>query len=74
VALVATIIAVVLVLPIPFANLLPAIALCLFALGLARQDGVMVLGGYAVLGVSMTIIVFGVHGLRLLFHHIMALV
>jgi hypothetical protein len=74
VALVATIIAVVLVLPIPFANLLPAIALCLFALGLARQDGVMVLGGYAVLGVSVTIIVFGAHGLRLLFHHIMALV
>jgi hypothetical protein len=71
---VATVIALVLVLPIPFANLLPALALGLFALGLTRRDGLMVLGGYTLFGVAVTVIVFGAHGLRLLFHHVMAMV
>jgi hypothetical protein len=74
VGVVATLIALVLVLPIPFANLLPALALGLFALGLTRRDGLMVLGGYSLFGVAVTVIVLGVHGLRLLFHHIMAVV
>jgi hypothetical protein len=70
----ATVIALVLVLPIPFANLLPALALGLFALGLTRRDGLMVLGGYALSGVAVSVIVLGVHAIRLLFHHIMAVV
>jgi hypothetical protein len=70
----ATVIALVLVLPIPFANLLPALALGLFALGLTRRDGLMVLGGYTLFGLAVSVIVLGAHGLRLLFHHIMAVV
>jgi hypothetical protein len=69
----ATVIALVLVLPIPFANLLPALALGLFTLGLARKDGLMVLGGYALFAVAAGVIGLGAHGLSLLFHHLMAM-
>jgi hypothetical protein len=74
VGVVATVIALVLVLPIPFANLLPALALGLSALGLTRRDGLMVLGGYTLFGAAVGVIVLGVHGIRLLFHHVMAVV
>jgi hypothetical protein len=74
VGVVATVIALVLILPIPFANLLPALALGLCALGLTRRDGLMVLGGYSLFGVAVSVIVMGAHGLRLLFHHLTAMV
>lgn len=38
----------VLFLPIPFGNLLPAIAICLFSFGLLEKDGLPVLAGLAV--------------------------
>lgn len=47
VALAMMVMAVVLVLPIPFGNLLPALALLLMALGLAFRDGASVLAGLA---------------------------
>jgi hypothetical protein len=68
--LAATLIAVVLVLPIPFANLLPALAVGLIALGLTRKDGAMVLAGYGLMGLAVVAIAFGAHGLRMLYHHI----
>ncbi len=61
----ATLIAIVLVLPIPFANFAPAVALSLFALGLSRRDGLFVLAGYAVMALAVLIIVLGVHGAAL---------
>ena len=54
--------AVVLVLPIPFANLAPALALTMFALGLTRRDGLLVLAGYGLMALAAVIIVLGVHG------------
>jgi hypothetical protein len=57
-----TLIALLLVLPIPFANLAPAIAMSVFALGLARRDGLLILGGYALLALAGLIIWLGVHG------------
>jgi hypothetical protein len=39
---------VVLFLPIPFANMAPALALCCFALGLIEQDGAAMAGGWLV--------------------------
>jgi hypothetical protein len=39
--------AVVLVLPIPFGNILPSLALLAYGLGLASRDGVVVLAGHA---------------------------
>ena len=57
-----TLIALVLVLPIPFANLVPALALGLFALGLTREDGLVVMAGYGLLFVVAAVIALGIHG------------
>ena len=57
----ATLIAIVLVLPIPFANFVPAVALALFALGLARRDGLLVLAGYGLTALAVVVIIFGAH-------------
>lgn len=56
-------------LPIPFANLFPALALGLIALGLTRKDGVMVLLGYALMALAVVAIVYGAHGLHMLYRH-----
>lgn len=53
------ILAIILFLPIPLGNMLPAIAICILALGLIERDGIWVLIGTAVSIVS-TIIVSGV--------------
>lgn len=47
--------AIVLLLPIPGANMAPAFALCCFALGLIEQDGVAMAGGW--LGVISTLFI-----------------
>ncbi len=44
-----TVLGVILVLPIPFANLLPSWSIVGFALGLTRRDGLLVIAGYALL-------------------------
>ncbi len=69
----ATLIAVILVLPITLANLLPALALAVMALGLACRDGLMLLAGYAVLALAVGIVVLGADGAVLLFHHLKAM-
>jgi len=51
-----TILAFVLMLPLPLGNLLPAVAISLFALALLQRDGVFALAGYAVTGVSLGIL------------------
>ena len=59
-----TVLGVILVLPIPFANLLPSCSIVSFALGLTRRDGLLVLAGYALLIAALGLIalaVFGVH-------------
>ncbi len=60
-----TAMAVVLVLPIPFANLVPALALGVFSLGLTRKDGLMVLAGYGLVAASAAVIALGVLGFDL---------
>jgi hypothetical protein len=60
-----TLIAVVLVLPIPFANLVPALALAFFSIGLTRKDGLLVLAGYGLLVLAVVVIALGVHGIVL---------
>lgn len=35
----------VLILPVPFGNMLPSIAICLFALGVLERDGLWIIGG-----------------------------
>ncbi len=50
---------VVLFLPIPLGNMLPALAICLFGLGLLERDGLMILAGW-VTGVASCVVVSGV--------------
>lgn len=57
-----TVLALVLVLPIPFANLVPAVALGIFSLGLTRKDGLLVLIGYSLLALAGAVIAVGAHG------------
>lgn len=51
-----TVLAFVLMLPLPLGNLLPATAISLFALALVQRDGVLALAGYAVTVVSLGVL------------------
>jgi hypothetical protein len=48
--------AVLVFLPIPFGNVLPAVALCAFGLALMERDGVLVLLGLGTLGFSLIVL------------------
>lgn len=66
-------VALVLVLPIPFANLFPALALGVFSLALTRRDGLMVLAGLGLLALAVAVIAVGVHGFSRGFQHLRGL-
>jgi hypothetical protein len=70
VGLACTLIALVLVLPIPFANLVPGIAMGVFALGLTRRDGLLILAGYGLIVVAALVVALGVHGFRVGLGHL----
>jgi hypothetical protein len=55
------VLAVVLLLPIPFGNIPPAIAICMFALGVLERDGAWVIAGCAV-AVAAVSLAWGVFG------------
>jgi hypothetical protein len=65
-----TLVAVVLVLPIPFANLVPSLAMGAFSIGLTRKDGLFVLGGYGLIGLAAVVVGLGVDGVSLGFSHV----
>ncbi len=73
VGLACTLIALVLILPIPFANLLPALALGAFSLGLTRKDGLLVLAGYGLLAAAAAVIALEVHGFVLAVRYLRAI-
>lgn len=49
--------AIILFLPIPFVNMLPAAAIAVLALGLAERDGAAAIFGYALAGASVIVLV-----------------
>jgi hypothetical protein len=69
-----TLIAIVLVLPIPFANLVPSLALGAFSIGLTRKDGLFVLGGYGLIALAAVVVALGVHGFALGFDQLRTLI
>lgn len=73
VGVVCTMIALILVLPIPFANLVPAMALAALSLGLTCKDGLLLLSGYGLLALAMGRIALGIHGIALVIGHVRAL-
>lgn len=56
VGLVCLLLAVVLVLPVPLGNMLPALAISLFALGIMERDGLWILAGFAAATVSAVVV------------------
>lgn len=61
IGLVCTVLALVLILPIPLGNLLPAAAIALLSLGLVQRDGLVLLLGYATAAVSAGVLVLSAH-------------
>ncbi|MFT3955870.1 MAG: exopolysaccharide biosynthesis protein [Piscinibacter sp.] len=56
VGLVCLLLSLVLVLPIPLGNMLPALAICLLALGILERDGLWVLVGLATAALAATVV------------------
>lgn len=56
IGLVTVVMAIVLVLPIPFGNMLPALALCVMALGILGRDGVWIAAGMGLAGIAIAVI------------------
>ena len=68
---VCTLMAVLLVLPLPFANLLPALTVLLMSFGVTRRDGLAVVAGCGLLAAAVTAVVWGLHGARLGLHRLL---
>ncbi|PZU89284.1 MAG: ABC transporter permease [Shinella sp.] len=50
------ILSIILILPIPLGNILPAIAICLFSFGVLERDGLCVLLGMVMFAISVTVV------------------
>ena len=57
IGLVCTVLALVLILPIPLGNILPAAAVSVLGLALAQRDGALALLGYALAAASASVLV-----------------
>jgi hypothetical protein len=58
---VCTLLAAVLILPLPLGNLIPAIAVTLLGLALAQRDGLLAIAGYVAAAVSAAVLIGGGH-------------
>lgn len=56
IALFCLLLSLLIMLPVPFGNALPALAICLFALGILQRDGLFVIFGFVVACVAVTVI------------------
>jgi hypothetical protein len=61
IGVVCTLLAAVLILPIPLGNLLPAIAVVLLGMSLTQRDGALTLAGYTVSAVSFSVLILSGH-------------
>jgi hypothetical protein len=68
-----TLVAVILILPIPLASVVPAFTLAAFSLGLTRKDGVFVLVGCGLLVLSVGVFALGVLGIEWGLSHLQAM-
>ena len=58
IGVVCTLLALVLILPIPFGNMLPALTIGVLAFSLVQRDGLFALLGYALAAISAGVLVF----------------
>ncbi|WP_374467999.1 exopolysaccharide biosynthesis protein [Phenylobacterium sp.] len=73
IGLVCFLLAVVLILPIPLGNILPAAAVSLLSLALVQRDGLLALFGYALTAVSVSVLVLAGSLLTRGFHQLLGL-
>jgi hypothetical protein len=74
IGVICTILAFVLILPIPLGNILPATAVTVLALSLVQRDGLLALLGYGLVAASVSVLVFAFGVITRLAHHMIALV
>jgi hypothetical protein len=74
IGLVCTVLALVLILPIPLGNVLPAAAVALLALALVTRDGLLALAGYATTLASTAVLVFAFGVVFKTVRHLMSLI
>lgn len=63
IGLLCLILAIILTLPVPLGNILPAIAICLFSCGILERDGIFVLLGTAMFTVAVSVVAGVLHAL-----------
>lgn len=63
IGLLCLVLAIILTLPVPLGNILPAIAICLFSCGILERDGIFVLLGTAMFAVSVSVVAGVVYAL-----------
>jgi hypothetical protein len=61
IGVVCTLLALVLILPIPLGNLLPALAVSVLSFSLIQRDGLFALAGYAITAASATVLILAAH-------------
>jgi hypothetical protein len=61
IGLICTVFAIVLILPIPLGNMLPAAAVSVFSLALVQRDGLVALAGYVLSAASVGVLVLAAH-------------
>lgn len=69
-----TILALVMLLPIPLGNMAPAAAVAAFGLGMVQRDGVLAVAGYLITAISAGLLVIGLQALLLLMRGVMGAV
>jgi hypothetical protein len=74
IGLVCTVLAIVLILPIPLGNILPALAVSVLSLSLIQRDGLIALAGYAIAFTSASVLVLAAHIIVSMFRHLWMLV
>ena len=74
IGLVCTLLALVLILPIPLGNMLPALAVGVLALGLVQRDGVLLILGYLLTAASAAVLVLSARAVVAAVHHLLGLV
>ena len=72
IGLVCFLLSVVLILPIPLGNILPATAVTVLALALVQRDGVLALMGYGLAGASVTVLVLAAGAITRGAHHMIS--
>jgi hypothetical protein len=74
IGLVCTALAIVLILPIPLGNILPALAVSVLSFSLIQRDGLIAVAGYLIALASASILVLAAHIIVSMFRHMWAVV